>query len=176
MNLSIFLACLFSVGAFCSELSKNSDLPWVFHQSSAHDNNVHLDEPMPPFVVSRHFDTTGYNRSKIITILVSTTYSGEMPVGSIATKAMELALDRLHLQENWLPGYNVVLEVVDDQCIDSNTINLVVPKLRESDKYYNRFPIFLDPACEAFGLKTVAESLKYFNHVGVCIFFNLNLF
>ena len=139
----------------------------IFNQSSAFIDKVNVDDPMPKFVVSKYFDKTGLKRDKLITLLVSTTFSGEMPVGSIASKSMELALDRLYLQPDWLSDYNIALELVDNQCVDSKTVNLVVPKLRDPTSSINRFPLFLDPGCEAFGLKTVAESLKYFNYVGV---------
>ena len=49
-------------------------------------------------------------------------YYGLGPIGSVP---IELALEKMISDPNWLPGYNFTIKLIDDQCVDNVMIQQV---------------------------------------------------
>ena len=131
--------------------------------------SITMSSPMPNFVTAT--ESTGV-RNKTIRIITTITYDNDyFPIGSLGTEATRLALNKLALQPDWLPGYNVELEMIDDYCLDEGAIHPLIEKLRNSENEA-RFPIVLLSECEAKAELIPASFLKDFNFIGHSIYEN----
>lgn len=107
---------------------------------------VTLDDPFPTFVgTSNATRMCGANQSarKPISVLTTVTYdNSEYAVGPLCTKSMEVALDRLRSSGNWLPNYDLVLELVNDQYNESVELKFLANQLQTTHENKARLPIF----------------------------------
>ena len=62
-------------------------------------------------------------------------------MGPIATLPMEMALKQLSTDPTWLPGYNFTVELIDDHCKDTLTIEEFGKRLlNEKELTVDRIP------------------------------------
>ena len=128
---------------------------------------VPINSPMPSVINSVKNARKNNESIKKLTFLSSVSYSSDIPLGPLATKAIEQALDQLHGLASWLPNYSVGVEIVDDGCVDSMTIANVIPKFRKGENLSERVALFASHTCEAVGMRTVGEVSKFFNFMVV---------
>ena len=130
---------------------------------------ITMASPMPAFVSAS--ESIGL-RNKTIRIITTVTYDdGYYNVGAAGTEAIRLALNRLALQRDWLPGYNLEWEMVEDLCSDEEPIKSLLKKLHSNDNE-PRFPIALLTECQAYAALIPAAFLKEFNFISQTIYEN----
>ena len=72
-------------------------------------------------------------------------------------KSMELALDRMRNLAGWLPGYELVFELHDDECLDDVMISRGLSKILNAKKAVNRLPMFITVPCPSTGGETIGD-------------------
>ena len=101
---------------------------------------------------------------KSLSIIASTNFGGWIPLGPIGSATMEIVLEQLIANENWLPGYNFTIEMIDDQCLDEVLLqNFGSKLLNEISPSKNRIPLTIMGYCPVKGLSFVGNALSYYN-------------
>ena len=102
-------------------------------------------------------------RNKSLSLLMSMNYGGHLGFGPICSKSVDLVLERLHSNDDWLPGYNLKLELIDDKCSNALTVSEICEKLFKDDKRNGRIPFMILGGCTTEGTALVAQVLKQIN-------------
>ena len=126
------------------------------------DSKVNMSSPIDEFLVG----TNAKERNKSITLLASMNYGGYISFGPICSKTVETVLETISNNSDWLPGYNLSIELVDDQCDDAVTVRESSIKLLRDASVEKRIPFMLLGACSTDGTALVAKVLKSINFIG----------
>ena len=128
---------------------------------------VTMASEMPDFVSAGPME----NRTKEITIIYTLTFGGHYQVRSPATETIRLALKRLSKMPNWLPGYKLRLELIEDLNSDDVAIPLLVNKVRNATNH-SLFPFAFLTETTAVAQLAPATILKEFNFISLSLFHN----
>ena len=128
---------------------------------------VTMASEMPQFVSAGPMP----NRTKEITIINTLTFTGYFQVGSRATETIRIALKRLSSIPNWLPGYSLRFEMIDDASDDAIAIPELVKKFRFTANQ-SRFPIALLTETSGAAQIIPASMLKQFNFLSLTVYLN----
>ena len=112
---------------------------------------------------------TSRSNDRELTILTTITFNSvDYPhVGPFALDASRLALEHLsQLGQNWLPGYRLRLELIDDECSNAPSTVALVEKVRNSHKQTSMFPLVLLSECNSNAQVIPATFFKEFNFIG----------
>ena len=136
--------------------------------SSNEKKVVTMESEMPDFV---SIEPTP-NRNKEITVLFTFTFGGFFQVRTPATETIRIVLQRLSKMPNWLPGYNLRFELIEDGNVDEIAIPGLLTKIRHFSNHQSLFPIAL--LTEATGIAQLipATILKEFNFISQTIYQN----
>ena len=122
------------------------------------------NSPMPDVVLA--FNETSPNRTRIV-ILSELNYGPPYGLGPIATESQRIALERLRRMPNWLPNYDIQLEMVEDFCDDSVAVGEMINRLNVDDDAIARFPLAQITECRVTSQQLVAELIGPYHFVGV---------
>ena len=128
---------------------------------------VTMASEMPEFVSAGPMP----NRTKEITISYTLTWGGYFQIGSPATETIRLALNRLSKMPNWLPGYNLRFELIEDLNANEVAIPSLVHKVRNASNN-SWFPLALLTETTAPAQVIPATFLKEFNITSLTIYQN----
>ena len=111
------------------------------------------------------------NRTKEITVIYTLTFSGFEGDGPPGVESVRIALNRLSSMPNWLPGYNLRFEMIDDVSNDS----IVIPELLSKVIYaadHSFVPLVLLSEVTIYGQLIPATFLKELNFVSQSLYQN----
>ena len=128
---------------------------------------VSMASEMPDFVSSEPMP----NRSKEITLIYTLRFYGFFPIGSPATETVRIALKRLSSMPNWLPGYNLRFEMIENFNSDEIAIPALLTKIRNFPNQ-SLFPITLLTESSSNAQLISATILKEFNFTSLTIYQN----
>ena len=129
---------------------------------------VTMASEMPDFVSLKPTP----NRSKEITLICSLTFYGFFQIGTPATETIRIALKQLSMMPNWLPGYNLRFELIEDSNSDEVAIPGFLTKIRHFSNHQSLFPIALLTESSGNGQLIPATILKEFNFTSQTIYQN----
>ena len=102
----------------------------------------------------------------ILSVMAMVNYGGDSyPVGPLCTKAIQIALNQLAIDDNWLPGHSLRFQLFDDQCNNSLTVSKVVENIQSS---LTSLPMSFLSGCLTTVIPIASEVMKNFNNFGVC--------
>ena len=102
-----------------------------------------------------------------ISMLITMNYGGFLAFGPLCSKPIEIALETLSRNPKWLPGYNLNLELIDEECEDSIAIEEVSRKIFIDNQNISRIPFTLLGYCPTIGLAMTTKVLKHADFIGV---------
>ena len=102
----------------------------------------------------------------ILSVMALVNYGGDSyPVGPLCTKAIQIALNQLAKDENWLPGYSLRFNMFDDECSMEFPIQQTIEHLRSPNWSSNPLPLSFMSGCASPIL--TSSIMKNYNHFGV---------
>ena len=111
------------------------------------------------------------NRTKEITVIYTLTFSGFEGDGPPGVESVRIALNRLSSMQNWLPGYNLRFELIDDVSNDSIVIPELLSKvINAADHPF--VPLVLLSEVTTYGQLIPATFLKELNFISQSLFQN----
>ena len=135
---------------------------------------VFMNSTMPSIIsntLNNHHQQQLRSASPTLTFPASINFGGfAYALGPLCTKSMEIALDQLHKNEQFLPGYQLAIETIDDQCDDSTTVAKVVQMLNNDGQQkstINRLPLLLITMCALKGQSLSAKLAPQYNFTAV---------
>ena len=105
----------------CNLLAFDSNSTNVNEKIGFDKGNVTMSTKMPDFFSFGPLP----NRTKEITLIYTLTFGGYFQIGSPATETIRIALKRLSEMPNWLAGYNLRFERIEDL----NLEEIAIPSL-----------------------------------------------
>ena len=124
---------------------------------------------LPKFISA---DESIGDRNQTIRVITTITFGNKyFDLFFLGIEATRLALNQLSLQPNWLPGYKLELEMIDDLCRDSQALNPLMRKLLVA-KNEPRFPLAYLTECEALSQHVGSQILESFNFTGQSFYEN----
>ena len=106
----------------------------------------------------------------ILSVMALVNYGGDSyPVGPLCTKAIQIALNQLAKDVNWLPGYSLRFNLFDDECSMELPIQRTIEHLRSPNWSSNPLPLSFMSGC--FSPILTSSIMKNFNHFGVILYF-----
>ena len=118
----------------------------------------------PEFVCAT--ESAGLRNKTIRIISTVTIFSDYFYIGPPGIEAIRFALNKLSLQPDWLPGYNLEWEIIDDHCLDEGAIIPLIAKFQNNGNE-PRFPLALLSECEINAQLIPARILADFNYTGL---------
>ena len=118
--------------------------------------------------IDDYLETPRDNNSTILSLLAMVNYGGDSyPVGPLCTKAIQIALNQMAKNDDWLPGYSLRFNLFDDKCTMELPIQATIKNLRSPSWTSNPLPISFLSGC--YSPILVSSIMKNFNHLGVIL-------
>ena len=152
MTVSLAFLCLLKFVVGSGVVFMNSTMPTIISNTLNNHQQQRSAFPTLTFPASINFGGFAY------------------ALGPLCTKSMEIALDQLHKNEQFLPGYQLAIETIDDQCDDSTTVAKVVQMLNNDGQQkstINRLPLLLITMCALKGQSLSAKLAPQYNFTAV---------
>ena len=108
--------------------------------------------------------------TKHVSMVASVNYGGAIGFGPICTVSMDVALQKMISNENWLPGYNFSIELIDDRCQSSTLLHEYGKRvLNEKNQSKGRIPFTSMGYCLDVPLPYVGNIWNDYNFVATTL-------